>query len=132
MFDAHTLLLLAALAAPPDSAARGPSATDSVLASVVAPPIRPGNRLRVRTGFGVIDGAAGLVGPEGLRLHSDAADIWSQPHTSMLTWSQIERIDVHTPHAGNAAKIGATVGCLLGLAMVASAYAYASAYDTGM
>ena len=133
MIDASTLLLLAALAAPPDSLAHAPTANDSVLASVVGPLIQPGNRLRVRTVSGVAEGAAGWVSPEGLRLHIDAADIWSQPRTRALTWPEIQRIDQHTPHAGNAARIGATVGCLLGLAMVASAWAYASAYgDTGV
>lgn len=133
MFGPNTLLLIAALAAPPGSVARAPTANDSILASVVAPLIQPGSRLRVRTTFAVVDGAAGAVDPLGVRLRREPADIWSQPHTEALTWSQIERIDQHTPHAGNAAKIGATIGCLLGLAMIASAYAYATEYgDTGV
>ena len=132
MFDPNTLLLIAALAAPPGSAARGSSANDSVLASVVAPLIPPGNRLRVRTGFGVTEGVAGTVAPAGLELRHEAADIWSQPQIEPIAWSQIERIDLRTRHPGTGAKVGAVFGGLLGVATMMSAAAYAGQYgDSG-
>lgn len=127
MFDPNALLLLAALAAPLDTAARVPTANDSVLASVVSPLIKPGDRVRVRSGHGATQGAASMVDPLGVRLRIDADNIWSQPRVQSIGWSQIERIDVHTAHAGNAARIGATVGCLLGLGVMATTVAYASA-----
>src|SRR6185436_10777440 len=71
MLDPQTLLLLAALAGPHDSSAPAPSApapsaSDSAIASVIAPLVPTGQRLRVRTGFGVTEGAAGTVSPRGL------------------------------------------------------------------
>lgn len=126
MFDPNTLLLLAALATPPDSAAHVPSANDSVLASVVSPLIKPGDLVRVRSDRGATQGAASMVDPLGVRLRIDAKDIWSQPRNQSIGWSQIEGIDVHTAHARNATRIGATVGCLLGLVVMGSAVAYAS------
>jgi len=127
MFDPNTLLLLAALAAPLDSTAHAPTANDSVLASVVAPLVPPGARMRVRTGFGVLQGEAGAVDPRGLELRHEAADIWSRPRVEPLAWSQIERIDLRTRQPATGAKIGAVLGCLLGLATVMSAAAYAEA-----
>ena len=132
MFDPNTLLLLAALAAPLDSAAHAPTATDSVLASVVAPLIQPGNRLRVRTGFGVTEGVAGPVGLAGLELKHEAADVWSRPHVEPIAWSEIVRIDLRTHQPATGAKAGAVVGCLLGLATVMSVASYAAPYgDSG-
>ena len=132
MFDPNTLLLIAALAAPPDSAARVPSATDSVLASVIAPLVQPGNHLRVRTGFGVTEGVAGTVAPAGLELRHEAADIWSRPHVESIAWPGIERIDLRTRQPATGAKVGAVFGALLGLATMFSAASYASEYgDSG-
>src|SRR5215467_10474339 len=103
MLDPSTLLLLVALAAPLDSAAHAASANDSLLASVVSPLIKPRDLVRVHTGFGTAMGEAGTVDPLGIRLRHDPVDIWDQqPHAVALTWAQIERIDVHTKHAGNA------------------------------
>ena len=126
MFDPNALLLLAALAAPLDSVAHVPSANDRVLASVISPLLKPGDRVRVHTVSGVTVAATEMVSPLGIRLRIDAQDIWSQPRTEALAWSQVERIDAHTKHAGNAARIGATVGCLLCLTMSAAAMSLAS------
>jgi hypothetical protein len=132
MFDPNTLLLLAALAAPPDSAARVPTATDSALASVVAPLIQPGNHVRVRTGFGVTEGFAGPVDLAGLRLKHESVDLWSQPRVEPIAWSEIDRIDLRTHPSTTGVKAGAVVGCLLGLASVVSVAAYAEPYgDSG-
>jgi hypothetical protein len=127
MLDPHTLLLLAALAAPNEPAAPAPSANDSVLASVIAPLVPQGARVRVRTGFGVTDGVAGAVSPVGLEMRCDRGEGWSQPCGKPLAWSQIERIDLHSRHPGQGAKIGATVGGLVGIAFALSVAAYASA-----
>jgi hypothetical protein len=129
MFDTHALLLIAALASAPDSAAHMPSANDSVLASVVTPLIKPGDRLRVRTGFSVTEGISGPVGLAGLQLRHEPADIWSQPRVEPIAWSQIERIDLRTHQPGSAARVGAALGCLVGLGVVMSAAAHAS--DSG-
>ena len=131
MLDAHTLLLVAALAAPPDSAARAASASDSALASVVAPLVQPGARMRVHTGFGVTEGYAGSVDPLGLHLRHESADVWSKTRVEALTWSQIERIDLRTHQPATGAKAGAVVGCLVGVATVMSIASYASAYGDG-
>jgi hypothetical protein len=133
MFNPNTLLLLAALAAPLDTPTRVPTANDSALASVVAPLIQPGNHLRVRTGFGVTEGVCGPVGPAGLQLRHEAADIWSEPRVQPLTWSEIVRIDLRTRQPATGAKVGAVFGALLGIATMMSAGAYASAYgDSGL
>ena len=132
MFDPNTLLLIAALAAPPDSAAHVPSANDSVLASVVAPLIQPGSHLRVRTGFGVTEGEARAVAPAGLELRHEAADIWSRPRVESIAWPGIERIDLRTRQPATGARAGAVVGGLLGMAMMFSAASYANQYgDSG-
>jgi hypothetical protein len=132
MFDPNTLLLLAALAARPDSAARTPTATDSVLASVVAPLIQPGNPMRVRTRFGVTEGFAGPVDLAGLALKHESVDIWSRPRVEPIAWSEIDRIDLRAHPSATGVKAGAVVGCLLGLASVMSIAAYAEPYgDSG-
>jgi len=130
MFDPSTLLLLAALAAPHDSAARSPTANDSVIASVVGPLVKPGARARVHTGFGVIEGEAMAVEPLGFRLRQEAVDIWSGPRVEPIAWSRIERLELRTRQPGKGAKIGAIIGSLVGLGIVANAAAYAS-MDSG-
>jgi hypothetical protein len=131
MFDPNALLLLAALASMPDTVAR-PTANDSVLASVVGPLVKLGARARVHTGFGIIEGETQTVDPLGLRLRQEAADIWSGPRVKPIAWSQIDRIEVRTRQPATGAKVGAVFGCLVGIAMVASAAASASAYgDSG-
>ena len=127
MLDPQTLLLLAALAGPHDSSAPAPSASDSALASVVAPLVPVGHRLRVRTGFGVTEGAADAVSPRGLQLRCKQGDGWSLPCSEPIAWSQIRRIELHS--GGHAARTGATFGCLIGLATVMSLAAYAGAVD---
>jgi hypothetical protein len=72
-----------------------------------------------------------MVDPFGVRLKIDAESFWSEPRTESIDWSQIGRIDRHTSSAGNAAKVGASIGCLLALGATASAYAYAGAYGSG-
>jgi len=124
MLDPQTLLLLAALAGPHDSSAPVPSANDSLLASVIAPLVPAGQKLRVRTGFGVTEGTAGTVGPRGLEMRCQQGDGWSLPCSEPLAWSQIQRIDLRTRHHGQATKIGGALGCLIGLATVSSAAAY--------
>jgi|SRR5215471_16139938 len=131
MFDPNALLLLAALAAPLDTSAHVPTANDSVLASVISPLVKPGDLVVVRSGHDATRGAVSMVDPFGVRLKIDAESIWSQPRTESIGWSQIQRIDHHTGAAGDAAKFGAATGCLLGLGLVASAIAYAGAYDNG-
>lgn len=131
MFDPHTLLLLAALAAPADSPARAPSANDSVLASVVSPLVKPGDRLRVRTGFGVTEGLAGTIAPRGVQLRREQAEGWSRPYGEPIPWAHIEQLDRQSRHGSSAAKAGATFGALLGAATVMSVSAYATAYGGG-
>jgi len=125
MFDTNTVLLLAALAAPPNATTHAPTANDSVLASVVAPLVGPGVRVRVRTGFGFTEGEASAVDPLGLELRHEAVNIWNAPRVESIAWSQIERIDLRTRQPATGAKIGAVFGCLLGLATVLSAASYA-------
>ena len=127
MFDPSALLLLAALASPPDAAAHEASARDSVLASVVGPLIQPGNHLRVHTSFGVTDGFASTVDPSGLQLKHESVDLWSPPRVEPIAWSQIDRIELRTHESTTGVKTGAVVGCLLGLASVASLSASAEA-----
>ena len=127
MLDPQTLLLLAALAGPHDSSAPAPSASDSAIASVIAPLVPTGQKLRVRTGFGVTEGAAGTVSPRGLEMRCEQGDGWSLPCSEPIAWSQIQRIELCSKHRGTAAKIGATIGCLIGLATVSSAAAYSGA-----
>jgi len=131
MFDPNALLLLAALAAPLDTSAHVPTANDSVLASVVSPLLKPGDLVVVRSGHGATRGAVSMVDPFGVRLKIDAESFWSEPRTESIDWSQIGRIDRHTASAGTAAKVGASIGCLLALGATASAYAYAGAYGSG-
>ena len=126
MFDPNALLLLAALASMPDTVAR-PTANDSVLASVVGPLVKLGARARVHTGFGIIEGETQTVDPLGLRLRQEAADIWSGPRVKPIAWSQIDRIELRTHESTTGVKTGAVVGCLLGLASVASLSASAEA-----
>src|SRR6185369_17491314 len=94
----------------------------------VAPLIRPGARMRVSTGFGVVQGEAGAVDPLGLELRHEAADIWSRSRVEPIAWSQIERIDLRTRQPATGAKVGAAFGFLLGLSTVMSAAAYAGPF----
>ena len=128
MFDPHTLLLLAALAAPHDSSARAITASDSVLASVVSPLVRPGERVRVRTIFGLAEGEAGSVAPGGVQLRREEIAGWSRPYGEPIAWRQIERIEVGTQSGRTGAIVGGSIGALLGLAVAMSAASYASAY----
>ena len=128
MFDPSTLLLLAALAAPIDSTAHAAASTDSVLVSVVAPLIQPGDRLRVRTGFEVTEGVAGWVGPGGLELRRARVDGSERSIAETIAWPQIERIERESRNARNGAKVGAAFGCLIGLAAVMSAAAYSGPF----
>jgi hypothetical protein len=128
MFDPHTLLLLAALAAPHDSSARVPSVNDSVLASVVSPLVKPGEHMRVRTVFGVAEGLAGTVAPVGVQLRREPAEGWSRPYGEPIAWTQIDRIELRTQSGRTGVVVGASIGALLGLAVMMSAASYASAY----
>jgi hypothetical protein len=131
MLDPQTLLLLAALAGPHDSPAPAPSANDSTLASVIAPLVPAGQRVRVRTGFGITEGVAGAVAPRGLEMRCEQGGGWSLPCSEPIAWSQIQRIDLSTRRPGHAAKVGAAVGCVIGLATVMSAAAYSGAVSSG-
>ncbi|HXS83079.1 MAG TPA: hypothetical protein VN896_10220 [Methylomirabilota bacterium] len=131
MLDTQTLLLLAALAGPHDSSAPLPSANDTVLASVIAPLVSPGQKVRVRTRFGVTQGTAGTVSPRGLEMRCAQGDGWSLPCGEPIAWSQIQRIDVSKRHPGHVAKIGAVFGALIGLAYVTGAASDASDEGTG-
>ena len=98
MLDTQTLLLLAALAGPHDSSAALPSANDTVLAAVIAPLVSPGQKVRVRTRFGVTQGTAGTVSPRGLEMRCAQGDGWSLPCGEPIAWSQIQRIDISKRH----------------------------------
>lgn len=130
MLDPHALLLLAALAAPHDTAVPAPSANDSVLASVISPLVAPGARVRVRTGFGVTDGNAGTVSPIGLELRCEQGDGWSRPCGKPIAWSEIERIELHA-RSGRGARAGATLGGLLGIVVALNAVSYGNS-DSGV
>jgi hypothetical protein len=129
MFDVPTLLLLAVLATPATPVV--PTATDSVLASVVSPLVKPGDRLRVRSANVFTEGAAITVDPFGLQLRREAADVWDHSRVQPFAWPEIQRIDLRSQHAGEPAKVGAVVGSLLGIAMMMSAAAYAGSYGGG-
>jgi hypothetical protein len=126
MLDPHALLLLAALAVPHDSAVIAPSANDSVLASVVSPLVTPGARVRVRTGFGVTEGNAGTVSPSGLELRCEQGDGWSRPCGKPIAWSEIERVELHG-RSGRGARMGATLGGLLGIVFALNVVSYGGA-----
>jgi hypothetical protein len=130
MFDSTPFLLLAALVASPDLPEQAPTANDSVLASVVSPLVRPGERVRVLTRFGITEGVSGPVGPAGVQLRHDGAEVWDKPRVEALTWSQIERIERRSRGPGDGVKIGAAFGCLLGISAVAAAAASSS--DAGL
>jgi hypothetical protein len=127
MFDVPTLLLLAVLATPATPVV--PTATDSVLASVVSPLVKPGDRLRVRSANAFTQGAAITVDPFGLELRSEPADLWDHPRVRPFAWPEIQRIDLRTRRAGEPAMFGAVVGSLLGIAAMLSLSAYAGASD---
>ena len=131
MLDPQTLLLLAALAGPHDSPVPAPSANDSTLASVIAPLVPAGQRVRVRTGFGITEGAAGAVGPRGLEMRCEQGGGWSLPCSEPIAWSQIQRIELRSGHPGHAARTGAAFGCVIGLATVMSLAAYSGAVSSG-
>jgi len=128
MFDAHALLLVATLAASP-AVPTAPTPIDSLLASVVTPLVRPGDRLRVRSAHGVSEGLAAGAGPGGLQLLRVPAEERNHGFAPPIAWSQIERIERQSRPPGSGAKVGAAVGALLGLATVISASAYAGTYD---
>jgi len=130
MIDAHALLLVATLAASPGPPASSPTAADSLLASVVTPLLKPGDRLRVRSSFGVAEGLAAAAGPGGLQLLHVPVEEGNHAFAPPLAWSQIDRIERQTRPPGGGARVGAAVGALLGLATMISAAAYSEPGST--
>lgn len=120
MMDTATLLLLAVLAAPADSAARAPTPTDSVVAALVSAEIGPKDELRVHGGFGLVRARMSAIEPDGLHLLLKPRGLTEQAPKQTLSWSEIDRIERGLDRRKDGQRIGAVLGAFFGLALTMS------------
>jgi hypothetical protein len=120
MIDGTALLLVAALAAPSDSAARAPTPTDSVVAALVSAQVRAGDELRVRGGFGQVRARASTIGPHGLDLLLPPRGLTDPSPARTLSWSEIDRIERGESRQKDGQRIGVVIGAFLGFALAMS------------
>jgi hypothetical protein len=91
--------------------------------------IHPEHLVRVHSSFGIFEGYAGIAGPEGLEQlkprHPPKHGKASPPLPALMTWAEIDRVEVRGGSALRGAIAGAiafaAMGALLGAAAVSLA-----------